>query len=51
MQEFCICNGSDTEFCPFHDPRILKMDAENEVKKTQETSPAMENPCVATATK
>jgi RyR domain-containing protein len=26
MFEFCICNGSDTEFCPFHDTRKVKMD-------------------------
>ena len=34
--EFCICDGADTEFCPFHDPRILKMKAESDKQKEEE---------------
>lgn len=36
MFEFCICNGDDTEFCPFHDPKNI------ERKKMSDAIPSAE---------
>lgn len=35
MFEFCICDGTDTEFCPFHDPKNIERKKMAEDKLTK----------------